>query len=116
MEMDITPLSEGLMKVTLVGRLDSPGVDRIETRLLASLVPAGCSAIIDLSRVDFVASMGLRMIMSAARSLRSRNARLAVYGAQRPVNDVFEQVSFGQIVPVRSTEAEALVAVALSPV
>jgi len=84
--MDITPLSEGLMKVTLVGR------------------------------VDFVASMGLRMIMSAARSLRSRNARLAVYGAQRPVNDVFEQVSFGQIVPVRSTEAEALVAVALSPV
>ena len=112
--MDITPLSEGLMKVTLVGRLDSPAVDRIETRFLASLVPAGCSAIIDLSQVDFVASMGLRMIISAARSLRSRHASLAVYGAQRPVNEVFEQVSFGKVVSVRSTEAEALEAVTLS--
>jgi hypothetical protein len=29
--MEITPLDAGLVKVTLVGRLDSPGVDRIET-------------------------------------------------------------------------------------
>jgi hypothetical protein len=29
--MEITVLGEGLKKVTLAGRLDSPGVDRIET-------------------------------------------------------------------------------------
>ena len=100
-----------------------PAIDRYIFRLvlmpmLAVFIIAAMLLMLDkmLKLFDFVASMGLRMIMSAARSLRSRNARLAVYGAQRPVNDVFEQVSFGQIVPVRSTEAEALVAVALSPV
>ena len=112
--MDVRPLREGLVKVTLTGRLDSPGVDRVETRFMASLVPGGNNAIIDLSQVDFVASLGIRMIVSAARSLKSRKALLAVYGAQAKVAQVFEVVSLGQIIPICSTEAEAIAAVAPS--
>ena len=110
--MVISPLSEGLVKVKLSGHLDSPGVDRIETRFLASLVPGSFSAIIDLSEVDFVASMGIRMLMSAARSLQPRRASLALYAVQPLVSQVFETVALGKIIPIRATEAEALAAVA----
>ena len=112
--MEISPVQDRLVKVTLTGRLDTPGVDRVETRFIASLIPGGNNAIVDLSQVDFVASMGIRMIVSAARSLRTRKATLAVYGAQEQVSQVFEIVALGQIISICSTEAEALAAVAAS--
>src|SRR5215831_5250830 len=112
--MEISSLGEHLVKVRIAGRLDTQGVDRVETRLLASLVPGANSAIIDLSQVDFIASMGIRMLVSAARNLRSRQAMLAVYGAPERVNEVFETVVLGKIIPICSTEAEALAAVGSS--
>ena len=47
MKMDISE-DAGVVKVGLVGRLDTPGVDAIETRLTASLVPRAARAIVDL--------------------------------------------------------------------
>ncbi len=111
MQMEVSPLGEHLVKVALEGRLDTPGVDRVETRLVAALVPAGNSAIIDCSKVDFIASMGIRMLVSTARSLKMRHAALALYGVQDPVNQVFELVSLRQVIPICATEAEALAAV-----
>ncbi len=110
--MKVASLGERLVRVTLAGRLDTLGVDRIETRFVAHLVPGGNNAIIDLSEVDFVASMGIRMLVSAARSLRTRQAKLALYGAQSPVLQVFDAVALQKIVPICSTEAEAIAAVA----
>lgn len=112
MEISISPIRERLVKVTLAGRLDTPGVNRVETRFLASLVPNGNSAIVDLSQVEFVSSLGIRMILSAARSLKARQALLAVYGAQAGVTQVFDFAALGQIIPICSTEADALKAVA----
>ncbi len=44
-------------------------VDEIKTRFIAAVVPVGNNAVVDLSRVEFVASMGIRMLVSTARSL-----------------------------------------------
>jgi anti-anti-sigma factor len=110
-EMDITPISDQLVKVTLNGRLDAPAVDRIETRFTAALVPAALNAIVDLTKVDFVASMGIRMLLMTARNLKTRKARMALFGAPSSVNLVFETVALSQIIPICTTEAEALAAV-----
>ena len=112
MQMDISPLGERLVRITLTGRLDTLGVDRIETRLIAALVPGANNAVIDLSQVEFVASMGIRMLVATARNLRSRHALLAVYGAQDQVRQVFEAVALNQVIPIHATEAEALLTVA----
>jgi anti-anti-sigma factor len=109
--MDVSSLGERLVKVTIVGRLDTQGVGKIETRFTAALVPAGTNAIVDLSQVEFVASLGIRMLLSAAQGLKKRNATLAVYGAPERVRQVFEAVSLGKILPVCATESEALAAV-----
>jgi anti-anti-sigma factor len=114
-EMEITQLAERLVKVTVTGRLDTPAVDRLEARLAAALVPGGNNGIVDLSGVDFISSMGLRMFVSTARSLKMRNLTLALFGAPDPVNQVFEAASLTQILPICSNEAEALIVVASSP-
>jgi len=113
MKMDISPLGERCAKVTLEGRLDTPAVDSIETRFLASLVPGASNAIVDMSRVDFISSMGIRMLVSAARSLKLRQAVLAIYGVQEPVVQVLELAAIHQLIPICKTEADAQIAVGL---
>jgi anti-sigma B factor antagonist len=110
--MEVTGISERLTRIILTGRLDTPGVDKIETLFLAAANQGNKSAVVDLSRVEFVASMGIRMFISVARSMRHRKTKLALYGAQSMVNEVFENVSLREIVPIVDNEAEAITAVA----
>ena len=110
-EMEIAGLENGLTKIVLTGRLDTPGVDKIEARFVASLVPASKSAIVDISGVEFIASMGIRMFIAVARSLALRKAKLALYGAQTLVSDIFENVSLKEIIPIVDSETEAVIAV-----
>jgi anti-sigma B factor antagonist len=109
--MEVAGLENGLTKIILTGRLDTPGVDRIEARFVASVVPSSRNAIVDISRVEFIASMGIRMFITVARSLALRQAKLALYGAQTLVNEVFESVSLKEIIPIVDSEAEAITAV-----
>ena len=111
MRMDTEDLGPRLIKITLAGRLDTPGVDSIETRFLATLVPNGNSAVIDMSQVDFISSMGIRMLVSAARSLKVRQASLSLFGVQEQVSQILELVSIGQMIHVCASEAEAQSAV-----
>jgi anti-sigma B factor antagonist len=113
MKMEITPLGEHHVKVVLDGRLDTPAVDSIETRFIASLVPSASSAVIDMSNVDFISSLGIRMLVSAARNLKMRKAALALYGVQAQVNQILETVAIHQMIPICATEADAQAAVGL---
>ena len=114
MKMDIADIGPRLVKITLTGRLDTPGVDGIETRFLATLVPNANNAVIDMSQVDFISSMGIRMLVSAARSLKMRQAALSLFGVQEQVNQVLELVAINQMIAICTSEAEAQSAVAPS--
>ena len=107
MKMEISESSDGLRRVTLAGRLDTPGVLDIEPRFVTGLVPGGKSAIVDLSRVDFISSMGIRMFLSVARTLQDKQAKLVFYAPQERVNEVLESTAFRKLVPVCSDDAEA---------
>jgi len=110
-QMHISPLDERVVKVTLNGRLDTQGVDSIETGFVAALVPTAKHVVIDLSQVSFVASMGIRLLVSTAQKLKQEHAILAIYGAPALVRQVFSAVSLHKILPICSTEAEAVAAV-----
>jgi anti-sigma B factor antagonist len=110
MQMQITEVEGGILNVALTGRLDSPGVDRIETRFTAALVPRGVTAIVDLSRVEFAGSMAIRMFITVARALGKHHAKLVLYAPQPLVNEVFETVLLRQIVPVQFDSDSALAA------
>ncbi len=111
MDMDISDMNDDLKKIVLSGRLDTPGVDQVETRFTAAIVPGGKSAIVDLSGVDFIASMGIRMFIAVARALSAKEANIALYAPQELVKEVFDNVSMGDIVPIAATEEEAVAAV-----
>jgi anti-anti-sigma factor len=108
--MTVTEIDGEVTRVQLQGRLDAAGADRIGLRFTTSLAGAGQKAVIDLSGVDFIASLGIRMLISAARNLGGKGGALALYGAGEMVQGVFDDAALDQLIPIVATEAEALAA------
>jgi anti-sigma B factor antagonist len=107
MDIQVT-LYEEIARVKLRGRLDSPGVDQIASKFTASVVPDGRNTVVDLSEVNFIASMGLRLFISIAKSLKRQNARLILFAPQTQVSEVFNTVLLHDLVPIVADEAEAV--------
>ncbi|HVZ45991.1 MAG TPA: STAS domain-containing protein [Ramlibacter sp.] len=112
MEFEVSQLDDHCNLVRLTGRMDSPGVDRIETRFTAAVTAANRDAVVDLSGVDFLASMGIRMFIANARAMSGKGKRLALFGATEMVRDVLESVAIDQIIPVAADQDQALRALA----
>ncbi|MGO9832032.1 MAG: STAS domain-containing protein [Myxococcaceae bacterium] len=110
MEMQVKE-ADGVVQVAFVGRLDTPGVDQVETKFTARLVPGGANGVVDLSGVEFVGSLAIRMFISVGRALARKGRKLVLYAPQPLVNQVFESVSLRTILPVASDYASALAAV-----
>ena len=106
MEMRLSEVEDNAVKVTLHGRLDTTGVSGIETRFAAAT--ARKNALVDLTEVSFLASMGIRMLISAARTLRQSGHKLVLVGPQSLVGEVLENAGLGQIVPIAADERAAL--------
>lgn len=111
MHMQIGDAGQGIINVALVGRLDTPGVSHVETQLTAHIVPRGARAIVDLSHVEFVGSLGIRMFITIARAASRNGGKLVLYGAQPLVAQLFETTSLNEIVPVRLDAAAAALTV-----
>ena len=107
MQIEFSDVGESIRKVTLKGRLDTPGVLGIEPRFVTGVVQAGKNTIVDLSQVDFISSMGIRMFISVARNMKDRHAKLALYAPQANVDEILESAAFRQLVPVCKDAAEA---------
>ena len=107
MEMQLSEL-DGVKKVVLTGRLDTAGVTAIESRFSAVVVQGGRNAVIDLSEVQFLASLGVRMFVTTTRALARNGGRIALSGANPTVMETIEVMDFSDLVPVVASEAEAL--------
>jgi anti-sigma B factor antagonist len=97
----------GAIRVALSGRMDAAGVDRIEPRLLAGIVHGGKNVAVDLAGVDFVSSLGIRMLLGAAKALQPRSAKLVLYGA-RPLVAESLNLAVKGLIPLVADESQAL--------
>ena len=109
MKIEIADTADGLVNVTLVGRLDTPAAESAEPQLVASLVPRGARAVVDLSRLEFVSSMGLRMFITIARDLARNNGKLVLHSPQPWVNVMFTTAALHTIISVCPDAASAAV-------
>ena len=108
MEMTITELDGPISCVRLNGKLDAGGVDRIDTRFTAAVAARGRNAIVDMSGVTLLTSMGIRLLISTARALSQKGATMVLFGAQPLVQEGLNHTALDQIIAVTETEAQAL--------
>jgi anti-anti-sigma factor len=108
LDLSIEELDGRITCVRLRGRLDAPGADAVGTAFTAAIAPKAQDAVVDLSGVSFIASMGLRLLISTARALDLKGARLVLFGATEMVQGVLDDAAIDQIIPIARTERDAL--------
>ena len=94
-----------------VGAIDHPNAARLEQALkpLVDGSVAGASPLLlDFSGVGYISSMGLRVLMIAAKELRSRRLPIAVAALQPTVAEIFAIARFGHVVDVYPSVRDAL--------
>ena len=91
------------------GRIDHANADGF-TAALAPLLeaPDGAAVLLDFSRVDYISSVGLRVLMMAAKTLRARNRKLGVAAPQPVVREIFEISRFNLILELSPSVRDAL--------
>lgn len=101
MPIDHIDLEDGVRRILLSGRLDVPGSGQIEMRLAALTATQALRIVLDVESVDFLASMGIRQVVSAAKAQRSRGGRLVLnVGANSEVAGVLRSTGIDQLVPL----------------
>lgn len=108
MEFQVAEVSPDTVRVVLTGRLDAAGADKAELPFTAAVGGGGKNALLDLSGVGFVGSLGIRMLIAVARVVHRKGRQMVLFGVAPDVAEVFDTVSLDQLIPIVGTEAEAL--------
>lgn len=111
MELQVDDLPTGATVARLIGRMDIDGAQAVDQRL-SILANTKSALVLDVSGVSFIASMGLRSLMTCARALGAKGGKLAIAGAAPNVLKVLETSGMGQIAPLAATVDDAVAAIA----
>lgn len=106
MEMTTVDL-DGVTKITLSGSLDLKSTPDLESRF-ASMTENVDSAIIDLSAIDYLSSIGVRSLIGAGKTLAARGGRLVLLNPQTLVRTVLFTTGVDRVMPIVFEEAEAI--------
>lgn len=99
MELIIEEMPGGFTRAALIGRMDIDGALSIDESF-KTLSRLRRKLIIDLGEVSFMASMGLRTLMMAARSLSEVGGQATLANPQPNVEKVLETSGIGAVLGV----------------
>lgn len=110
MDLAFETLPSGALCIALNGRLDVTGAAAVELRFTA-LAAGHKSVVVDMDGVEFMASMGLRLLVMAARSAASKGGRLVLWRPRPVVAEVITTSGLDALLPMVTelSEAEARV-------
>ncbi|HOW97183.1 MAG TPA: STAS domain-containing protein [Kiritimatiellia bacterium] len=88
------------------GRVDAAGAALLEAHCQQGLGRGETRLVVDLAGVDFMASAGLRALLSLAKKVKPKG-KLVISGARGPVKEIFDLAGFTTILPICDTLEQA---------
>jgi len=81
-----------VLRVSLVGSLDGTTAPQLDTDLTARIRSGIRLLVLDMKRLDYISSAGLRVVFKAAKALRAAGGSVALANRQPHIVKVFEIV------------------------
>ena len=100
MELQYSELDNNISMIKLMGKLDIIGVGEIETSFAGYCDGDRIHMLVDLSDVDFLASIGIRLLTLTAKSIASRGGKMALVNPTPDVEHVLDVTGIPAIIPV----------------
>ena len=94
-----TNLNGKALEVSLEGRLDTMTAPQLEAELKNSMADAD-SLILDFSKLDYISSAGLRVLLSAHKAMAAKGG-MKVTHVNEIVREVFDVTGFADILTIQ---------------
>jgi anti-anti-sigma factor len=114
MELETEILDDGITMIRLRGRMDMRGAQEIDLKFTALTTTKQGGYIVDMSQVDFLASIGIRTLLVSAKGAKARGGRLVLFKPTDLVANVIDMSGIIDILPVFHELDAARSAVAVS--
>lgn len=108
MEIITEKMSERLELLSVSGRVDSLTSPQLEQEALSALAGQGKGCVLDLTKVDFMSSAGLRVLMMCSKTAANGKGTFALCGLQEAVRQVLEMVGFLPLLSIYPDRVTAL--------
>lgn len=100
MQINFRELDSGIGLITLAGKLDIIGTGEIETRFAGYCARDKVRLIVDVSDVDFLASIGIRLLILNAKSVASHGGKMVLLKPTPDVENVLDLTGIPGIIPI----------------
>ena len=87
--MQVLQSDENLLKIAFSGKLDALGLPSVETKFHALINNQNSPVILDFSEVSFLASLGIRMLLTAYKDVARQGHSLKIENAPDEIKKVF---------------------------
>ena len=94
--------------VAASGRLDAAGAPELEARCKALIQEGANRLLLDLAKVEYVSSAGLRSLLVLAKAVKSTGGGMALCSLVPAVRDVMTISGFDNILPLAADRPAAL--------
>jgi anti-sigma B factor antagonist len=99
-KMEMRELEAKARLIKLMGSLDIAGTGEIETRFAGYCAAPEARVLVDLSGVDFLASIGIRLLVTNAKAVKRHGSRMVILNPVPDVRNVLEVSGIPQIIPM----------------
>lgn len=107
--IDIVPnRHDGVLVVTVGGRLDAAAVPEFDRRLEEILGGDDKRVILDLGQLKYISSMGLSSVLRVAKKVGAAGGTFALCSLGGSVHEVFRLTGFTRILAIYDTPEAAL--------
>jgi anti-anti-sigma factor len=100
MQISTEEMPGGITRVALDGRMDIAGAAAIDLKMNI-IAGSAKKLLIDLQKVEFLGSMGLRSIVLPARAVSSRGGKVVLFAPNEMVESVLKTAGIDTLIPVR---------------
>ena len=98
MELAIEHIQDGIKKIALKGRMDIAGTDEIYLRLATEAATEKAFVVLDLTQLEFLASVGIGALVRSAKALRLRGGEAVILSTVPVVTLVLEKTGINAVV------------------
>ena len=101
-------VEDGVLIVAIDGRLDAATAPVAETEINKFLEGDQNRLLFDLSKLEYLSSGGLRVILGAAKKMKSRDGKVALAALNQYVYEIFDVSGFTAMLPIKNSIEEGL--------
>ena len=108
MSVEASQLESGIAVITISGRLAMGGeTERLDAAVKGLIQKEQKNFIFDISKLDYVDSSGIGMLVSCLTNVRKAGGELKVVGANPRIRRIFAMTGVDTMMPLFNTMAEA---------